>query len=459
MTHDLVVYGGLVVDGHNVCRADVAITDGVVAEVAPSIDPGAARAAFDASHRYVFPGIIDAHNHPYYADDIEAFSLAAAAGGVTTLVPFAGRRWQDHDPGLGLVDTVTDFIAAGQNSSYLDFAAHAIVSPQDDPASCLPELVNHGVISFKAFMAFPGVRMLDDGQILALMEKLADLGALCMVHCENGLAIAHLEGDLRARGSTTAADYGSSRPALLEAEAVYRALALAEIAGCDCYIVHVSAAASLAVLSEFRMREGPRRYAETCPHYLFLDADDQRRIGGPAKISPPMRGPADRAALWDGLRAGAIDVIGSDASGQTLAGKQTEGSDFFAVPFGIPGVEQMLSMMVDASVHTYGIGLPILAKVFCENPADIFGLGHRKGRLAPGLDGDLVVFDPFQAWTVDAGTQHGNSDYSIYDGRGVLGRPVLTVQRGRTVFRDGQIIGGPGGGIFLPAAPTRGGSR
>jgi dihydropyrimidinase len=456
MTHDLVVHGGLAVSGDGVRRADVAITDGVVAEVAPEIDPGAARDAFNASGRYVLPGVIDAHNHPYYADDIEAFSLAAAAGGVTTLVPFSGRRMQDHDPGRTLVDTVTDFLATGQKSSHLDFGAHAIVSPHDDPAAFAPDLVSHGVSSFKAFTAFPGARMLSDGQILTLMETLAGLGALCMVHCENGHAITHLERRLRERGSATAADYGPSRPALVESEAVYRALALAEIAGCDCYIVHVSAAESLAVLREFRRRPGPRRYAETCPHYLLLDEHDQQRLGGLAKISPPIRSVADQAALWDALRDGAIDVIGSDASGQTQEGKQTDG-DFLDVAFGIPGVEQMLSITADAAVHAHGVGLPTLVRAFCENPADIFGLGHRKGRLLPGLDGDLVVFDPLEAWTVDAREQHGNSDYSIYEGRAVLGRPVLTVQRGRTVLRDGAVLARPGSGIFLPAV-THGGA-
>jgi len=456
MSHDLVVHGGLTVSGDGVRRADVAITDGVVAEVAPRIDPGAARESFDASGRYVLPGVIDAHNHPYYADDIEAFSLAAAAGGVTTLVPFAGRRMHDHDPGQALVDTVADFVAAGQKSSYLDFGAHAIVSPHDDPSVFVPELMGRGVSSFKAFTAFPGARMLGDDEILALMQTAAGAGALCMVHCENGHAIALLERQLRERGRSTAADYGPSRPALLESEAVYRALALAEIAGCDCYIVHVSAAESLAVLREFRSRPGPRRYAETCPHYLLLDDGDQQRMGGLAKISPPIRGAADRAALWDALRDGAIDVIGSDASGQTRAGKQTDG-DFLDVAFGIPGVEQMLPLIADAGLHAHGVGLPALVRVFCENPADIFGLGHRKGRLLPGLDGDLVVFDPLQPWTVDAREQHGNSDYSIYDGRAVLGRAVLTVQRGRTVLRDGSVVASRGSGVFLPAV-TRGGS-
>lgn len=449
MTYDLVVHSGLVVDGDGVRSADVAITDGVVVEVAPEIDRSRARDSYDASRRYVLPGVIDAHNHPYYADDIEAFSLAAAAGGVTTLIPFAGRQW--HGGGHTLFETVTEFIGNGERSSYLDFGAHAIVSPGDDMATAIPALYDRGVASFKAFTAFPGNRMLDDGQILTLMELLAARDGLCMVHCENGHAVESLERRMRAAGDVGADAYGRSRPALVESEAVYRALSLAEVTGCDAYIVHVSAAESIEVLRSFRSRPGPARYAETCTHYLMLTDEDQQRLGGPAKISPPMRGSRDRDALWAALRAGEIDVVASDASGQTLAGKRPGETNFFDVPFGLPGVEHMLPLMVHAGLHERGLGLPALVRALCERPADIFGLGHRKGRLQPGLDGDLVVYDPFPAWTVGSGGFHGNSDYSVYAGRAGFGKPALTVQRGQIVLRDGVVVGRPGAGSFLPA--------
>jgi dihydropyrimidinase len=455
--HDLIVHGGLLVSGQGVVRADVAITDGVVAQVEPELDPARARSTYDASHRYVLPGIIDAHNHPYYADDIEAFSLAAAAGGITTLIPFAGRQW--HGGGqLSLLDTVTEFLGNGERGSYLDFGAHVIVSPGDDMVTAVPALFDLGITSFKAFTAFPGIRMLDDGQILDLMTILAQRGGLCMVHCENGHAAQLLERGLRAAGDVGPDAYGRSRPALVEAEAVYRALSLAELVGCDAYIVHVSAGESLDVLRTFRQRPGPARYAETCTHYLMLTEDDQRRLGGPAKISPPMRGPRDRDALWSALRAGEIDVVASDASGQTLAGKRPDETNFFDIPFGLPGVEHMVPLLVHAGLHERGLGLPALVRALCERPADIFGIGGRKGRLQPGMDGDLVVYDPFPAWTVQDTGLHGNSDYSVFAGMSGFGRPVLTVQRGQTVLRDGVVVGRPGAGAFLPAT-TAGADR
>jgi dihydropyrimidinase len=450
MAHDLIVHSGLVVDGVGVHRADVAVTDGVVAEVAAELDRAGAREVYDATGRYVLPGVIDAHNHPYYADDVEAFSLAAAAGGVTTLIPFAGRQW--HGGGEHtLVETVTEFLDNGERSSYLDFGAHVIVSPGDDMATAVPELFDRGIASFKVFTAFPGNRMLDDGQILTLMAKLAERGGLCMVHCENGHAVEALERRLRAAGDVGPDAYGRSRPALVESEAVYRSLSLAELTGCDAYIVHVSAAESLDVLRTFRGRPGPARYAETCTHYLLLTDDDQARIGGPAKISPPIRGARDRDALWAALRDGEIDVVASDASGQTLAGKKPGETNFFDIPFGLPGVEHMLPLVVHAGLHERSVGLPALVRAFCERPADIFGLGHRKGRLLPGHDGDLVVYDPFPAWTVTNEGLHGNSDYSPFAGLSGFGRPVLTVQRGQTILRDGVVVSQPGRGSFLPA--------
>ncbi|MFY1633015.1 dihydroorotase [Solwaraspora sp. WMMB335] len=451
MAHDLLVRGGLLVSGQGVRQADVAITDGLVAAIGR--DLGEARETYDATGRYVLPGIIDAHNHPYYADDIEAFSLAAAAGGVTTLIPFAGRKWHgDGGAPTTLVDTVEEFIGDGERSSYLDFGAHVIVSPGDDMVSAVPALMARGIMSFKAFTAFPGIRMLDDGQLLDLMRLLADLGGLSMVHCENGHAAVRLERWLRESGQVGAADYGRSRPALVESEAVYRALSLAELTGCDLYIVHVSAAESLDVIRNFRDRPGPARYAETCTHYLRLTEQDQHRLGGLAKISPPMRGRADLAAIWDALRDGTIDVVASDASGQTIEGKKPDETNIFDVPFGLPGVEHMLPLVVSGALYEHSVGLPTLVRVLCERPAEIFGLGRRKGRLEVGFDGDVVVYDPFPEWTVEQQNLHGNSDYSPFAGQRVFGRPVFSAQRGRAVLRDGVVCGKPGRGRFLTAA-------
>jgi dihydropyrimidinase len=445
---DWLVRGGTVVGPDGLRRADVGIVEGKIAEVGADLDPAGAAELIDATGLLVFPGIIDAHNHAYYDDDIESYSLSAAYGGITSLVSFAGRPWGASGGSQSAVDIVDDFVADGDARSYLDFGVQSILSPDDIPGA-VDGLFDRGVAAYKVFMAFPGNRMVEDGKILELMEHVAAIGGLCMVHCENGHATHHLEQRLRREGRVTAADYVDSRPPQLETEAVQRALALAEIAGCDCYIVHVSAAASMEVIERFRAHGGPERYAETCPHYLLFDRHDQERLGSLAKISPPMREPGDVEGLWDAVAREAVDVVASDCSGQTLETKSRGGSNFFDAAFGLPGVEQLFPIVYDEAVRR-GVELSTLARAFCARPAEIFGLVG-KGRLEPGFDGDLVVYDPEARWTVRAADQHGNSDYTPYEGRELRGRPVFSLLRGQALLRDGEVRLAAGAGRFLRA--------
>lgn len=448
--YEWLVAGGEVVRGDGVLRADVAVSGGQIAAVEEEIPRGRAAQVVDATGMQVFPGFIDAHNHPYYADDLEGFSLSAAAGGVTTLVPFAGHRTPATGHSDDAVDVVDRFLGDAGQRSYLDFGVHAIVGAQDRPDHAVPALLERGVRSLKVFLAFPGRRMVGDDYALALMEVLAPRGGLCMVHCENGTAIDHLERRLTREGRTGSDAYADSRPAELESEAVARALALAQVAGCDCYIVHLSAARSLDEVAVARAYARSAVYVETCPHYLLLDRHQQAELGALAKISPPMRDRHDVDALWNAVRDGRVDVVASDCSDQTRDGKSGAVSSFFDAPFGIPGVEQLVGLVYDEAQQRRDVALTTLARVLAETPARIFGLCG-KGRIEPGADADLVVVDPRLRWTVRTEEQHGRSDYSIYQGRSLVGRPVTSMQRGRLVLRDGTVHVRPGDGRFLPA--------
>jgi D-hydantoinase len=449
-TYDWLIRGGDIVSGDAVTRADIAIKDGRIAAVAPALD-GTAVEVVDACGHLVFPGLFDSHNHAYYDDDIEEYSLSAARGGLTSLVCFAGRQAGDSGSAAA-VDVARDFIDLGERTSHLDFGVQSILSSADEPASTVASLTEMGVAGFKVFMAFPGFRMVDDDYILALMEQIAGVDGICMVHCENGRAIVHIERRMLENGETSASFYPRSRPAELETEAVFRALTLADLAGCACYIVHLTAGRSLEVAREFRRRGSSPVYVETCPHYLVFDADDQVRMSPLAKISPPMRTRADQESLWEGVSAGDIDVVASDCSGQRRAKKNEAGDDVFKAPFGIPGVEHLFPVVFDEAVRR-GVPLTALARAFSERPAEIFGLPS-KGRIEVGKDGDVVVFDPNTRWTVDGADQLGNSDYSIYEGRELVGKAVFSLQRGNVVLRNGEVEAAAGAGSFLRRLPA-----
>jgi dihydropyrimidinase len=367
---------------------------------------------------------------------------------VTTLIPFAGQPFNEAAT-LGVLDSVSRFIDEAQRTSCLDFAVHAILSGAEDLPAMVPALHGMGIVSYKVFMAFPGQRMLDDATILRIMRQAARRGGVVMVHCENGTAIGELEAELNAAGRSDPAAYPESRPSIVEAEAVFRALALARLAECDVYIVHLSAAESVEVAALARSRADRRVFLETCPQYLLLTRDDQNRLGPLAKVSPPMREPADVDALWNALSDGRIDVLATDASGQTRASKFGHGSDIFAAPFGIPDVETYVPFVLTEGIDHRKVGATVFARTMCERPADAFGLSHRKGRVAIGLDADLVVVDPRASVRAERGRLHGNTDYSLYEGLTAHYVPKFSMQRGRPVLRDGELHVGPGDGIYL----------
>lgn len=443
---DLLLVGGTVVTGQGMRRADVGVRGEVIAAIEADLPREAAGEVVDVTGKYIFPGVIDVHVHPVYLDSVEDCSRLAAYGGTTTLLHFAYAR-----PGESLVEQVEQMLQDGLANSRLDFGLHGglFEAPQQVPE--IPQVMEMGVRTFKFFLTYLKQGWYtDDYQLIRAMDILAEHGGMAMVHAENGGGIDYLE-EKYLKGPNASPNYfNASRPAALEEEAIFRALCLAEVMGCPLYIPHVTAARALRPIRRAQA-EGRRVFAETCPQYLTLTQEIIEERGALAKIGPPIRTADDRAALWEGLRDGTLQVVGSDHAPKL---KDVHG-DFLEQPFGSPQIETLLPLTYDGGVNQGRISVVRLVQVLCENPARIFGLYPCKGTIAVGSDADLVVFDPTHEFTIRAENQHTNARYTLYEGRTVLGWPEISFQRGHRVLWQGDIVAEPGQGQFLPTLESR----
>jgi len=443
--YNWIIRGGLVVSGERIEPLDLGIHEGKVIAVASDLR-GTARREIDATGKYVLPGLLDVHTHPLYVDDVTSLSRSAAYGGITTVIYYAYA-----ERGRSAVTTAKEFLNWAKADSLLDYGVHMGFFEPAAQVSQIPKLIELGITSFKFFMCYSRIgRMCDDYQLLRAFDIIADAGGLGMVHAENGLATDYLEDKFNAEGRDPAEVFVATRPGILEAEAVNRAICLAQVAGCPIYIPHVSAKEAVEVIAQAKAR-GWRVYGETCPQYLTLTGEEVFRQGPLAKIGPPLRGKEDQEALWRGLTQGVLDVIASDHAPKEK--KKTD--DFFQAAYGSPQVETMVEVVYEAGVNGGKITLPRLVQVMSENPAKIFGLYPRKGALAVGSDADLVIFDPQLEHTITGEEQHSNAPYTLYEGWRCLGRPVFSLQRGEVILEEGEVVAEAGRGKFL--LPTQAG--
>jgi dihydropyrimidinase len=448
-----VIKGGTVVTATETTKADVVIEDERVAAIGVGM-PVQADVEIDATDRYVMPGGVDVHTHmdlpfggSFCSDDFETGTRAAAFGGTTTIVDFA---LQDYGEGLrqGL-----DRWHEKATKATTDFGFHMIIREVNDQVlKEMDELVGEGVTSFKLFMAYPGVFMLDDASIFRAMRQAGDSGALIMMHAENGGPIDVLVRQFLDEGKTEPLSHGLTRPSVMEGEAVHRVFKLAELAETPAYIVHLSSRDALNAVREARDRGMPA-FAETCPQYLYLSLDDMGRPGFEgAKFvcSPPLR-PADhQEELWKGLRGDDLQIVSTDHAPFNYVGQKDLGKDDFSkIPNGLPSVEDRFTLLY-GGVEAGHIGLNRFVEIVATAPAKMFGLYPRKGTIAPGSDADVVVFDPRVEREISAKTHHMNVDYSAYEGRKVRGLPEVVLQRGQVLVQDGTFHGKPGQGRFLP---------
>jgi dihydropyrimidinase len=321
-------------------------------------------------------------------------------------------------------------------------------------------LAADGIPSFKVFMAYPGRLMLDDGAIFRVLRQARDIGALVMIHAENGWVIDELVSRALAHGRREPRVHAVTRPPLTEGEAVHRAIALAELAGAPVYLVHLSTAEAVEALEQARVR-GQAVFGETCPQYLLLTDEEYERPADEAAryvMSPPLRPAIAAPRLWAGLADGTLQVVATDHC-PFASGDKWPAADFSAIPNGAPGIETRLSLLYDAGVRTGRLSPTRLVEIVSTAPAKLFGLFPRKGTLVPGSDADVVVFDPNREVTLSARTHHMRVDYSLYEGRTIAGAVETVLLRGRVVVEAGEFVGRPGGGRFVARAPLGAGAR
>lgn len=422
------------------------------------VTPGTAGDGFDrvidATGRYVIPGGVDMHTHmelpvsgTVSSDTYATGSRAAAIGGTTTIVDYAGQT-----RGSTLRAGLDEWRQRAEGRSAIDYGFHMMVT--DVHAGTLAEfaeMMHEGVTTFKLFTAYPGTNLSDDRQILEAMQTAASVGATVMMHAENGIAIDALRDQAVERGDTDPIHHLLTRPASMEAEAVHRVATLAEIAGCPLVIVHISSQDAFAEAVVARDRGLPV-FTETCPQYLWLGIEDVPEGFEAAKFvcSPPLRHRAEghHAALWAGVASGRMDAVATDHCPFTWEQKEAGRGDFRNIPNGLGVVEHRVDLVYQGVVEGW-IPLTRWIDVIAETPAKLMGLYPRKGTIAPGSDADLVIYDPASIRTISAESHHMNVDYSVFEGAQVSGRVETVLLRGEVLVEDGEFVGADGGGTYL----------
>ncbi len=461
---DLVIRHARVATASDTYAADIGICGGRIVQLGARLGPGLRE--IDAAGRVVTPGGVDAHCHldqpmpppVRMADDFNTGTRAAACGGTTTVIPFAAQ-----EKGQSLRAAVLDYHQRAKGRANVDYAFHLIVS---DPTPQvlneeLPALIAEGYTSFKIYMTYDDLK-LDDGQMLDVLDVARQHGAMAMVHAENADCIEWLTKRMEASGRTAPRYHAYSRPMLAEREAAHRAIALAQLVDVPILIVHVS---GREVVEQIRWARGQglQVFAETCPQYLFLTADDlgldDSYHGARCVCSPPPRDKANQEVIWNGLNDGLFTIFSSDhapfncegTEGKKPGGKEV---DFRHIPNGLAGIETRMALLYSEGVLGGRISLQKFVELTATNPAKAYGLHPRKGAIAIGSDADLVIWDERELVVTNARLHHA-VDHTPYEGMRLSAWPGLTLLRGEVVW-DGQDFRGSAGqgGFLTRGAPT-----
>lgn len=455
---DLVIRNARVATASDTFDCDVGIRSGRIAQLGIDLEGGARE--IDAAGRVVTPGGVDAHCHldqpmeapARMADNFDSGTRSAACGGTTTVIPFAAQA-----KGQSLRAAVQDYHGRAEGRAHIDYAFHLIVS---DPTPAvlqqeLPGLIAEGYTSFKVYMTYDDLK-LDDGQILDVFDVARRHGALAMVHAENADCIEWLTKRLEALGRTAPRYHAHARPMLVEREATHRAIALSELVDVPILIVHVSGKEAIEQIRWARA-QGLSIFAETCPQYLFLTAEDlgidDSYQGARCICSPPPRDKANQEVIWNGLNDGLFTVFSSDHAPFNYddpAGKKPGGEQvpFRHIPNGIPGLETRLPLLYSEGVLAGRMTVNRFVELTATNPAKAYGLHPRKGTIAIGSDADLVIWDEREV-TIRNAQLHHAVDYTPYEGMVLKAWPGLTLSRGEVVWDGQKLQSRAGRGRFL----------
>jgi dihydropyrimidinase len=448
------IRNGRIVTAVDDYKADLLVEDELVSVIGAKLDVEADR-TIEAAGKLVIPGGIDPHTHmelPFggtqASDDFRTGTIAAAHGGTTSIIDFAVQY-----KGQSLIESVDNWHRKAEGKTAIDYGFHLITTElEDGQIEEMHAVMDEGVTSFKLFMAYPGVFLVDDATIFRAMTGAGERGGLICMHAENGVVINEIIKRALAQGRTAPKYHALTRPTRAEAEGVHRAIAIAEMAETPVYIVHLSCADALDQVREARDRGIPA-FAETCPQYLFLSYDNYEEPGFEGAkyvMTPPLREKWNQAELWKGLRMDDLQVISTDHCPFCMKEQKELGRDDFSkIPNGAPGVEHRVPLIYNGGVVENRLSLNRFVELTSTAAAKMFGLFPKKGTIAVGSDADILIFDPEREQTISASTHHMNVDYSAYEGKTIKGVVETVLSRGRVVIEEGEYKGKPGDGRFL----------
>jgi dihydropyrimidinase len=459
----VLIKGGRVITAADDYVADVYVEGERITLIGQDIDVAADR-VIDAEGKYVLPGAVDPHTHlemPWRGettvDDFYHGHVAAAVGGTTTHVDFCIQG-----KGQTFGEALRIWHAKRESKAIIDSGFHIIVTDLSEAGGTLEELATlpeeHGVSSYKLFMAYNDSLRISDEGLFRVMQVAARTGACVMVHAENGDAIEVLMEEAIAAGNTAPIHHALTRPPETEGEATNRAIQLARVAGAPLYVVHVSCEESLEPIRLARAK-GWDVWGETCTQYFFIDTSFLERLdgfeAGNYVYTPPPRAPHNQELLWNAVRTNELQVVSTDHCGYTKEQKLLGRDDFRQIPNGAAGMENRLQMIHHFGVREGRLSLSRMVELLCTNPARLFGMYPKKGTLAIGSDADIVIFDPERTAVISASTHHSATDINIFEGTEVRGSPELVLRRGEVIVDDGQLLAQRGSGAFVRRARFR----